>query len=122
MKVLIVESDVNLCDVWKRHLERQGATVRVAASQAEAVARLQKCEIQVIVLSLDLTAGSALAIADFASYRRPDARVIFVTRSGFFSDGSIFQLAPNTAAFITAKTSPEDLAAIVEHHGGQPAA
>ena len=56
-------------------------------------------------------------MADFASYKRPEARVIFVTRSGFFSDGSIFQLAPNTAAYIAAETPPEDLAALVEHHG-----
>ncbi len=121
MKVLIVQSDAALSAVWQRHLERQGATVRLAASQAEAVARLQNCDIQVIVLSLDLTAGSALAVADFASYRRPAARVVFVTRSAFFSDGSIFQLAPNTAAFVAAETPPEDLAAIVEHHGGSAA-
>ncbi|MEM0947558.1 MAG: hypothetical protein AAGK37_09150 [Pseudomonadota bacterium] len=117
MKVLIVESDPELSRIWQRHLERQGATVRLATSQAEAVARLQKCDIQVIVLSLDLSVGSALAVADFASYRRPEARVVFVTRSGFFSDGSIFRLAPNTAAFVAAETPPEDLAAIVEHHG-----
>ena len=121
MKVLIVESDTGLAAIWQRHLERQGADVSLATSQGAAVACLQKCDVQVIVLSLDLQAGSALAVSDFASYRRPDARVVFVTRQGFFSDGSIFQLAPNTAAFIAAETAPEDLAAIVEHHGGHPA-
>ena len=74
-----------------------------------------------IVLSLDLTQGSALAVADFASYRHPEVRVIFVTRTRFFSDGSIFQLVPNTAAFLPARTPPEDLAALVEHHGTVPA-
>jgi len=44
----------------------------------------------VIVLDLALEEGSALAVADFASYRHPDARVIFVTNASFFSDGSIF--------------------------------
>ena len=118
MQVLIVESDNNLSAVWSAHLERQGATVSVASSQQDAVAALRDSEVQVIVLSLDLSAGSALAVADFASYRRPEARVIFVTRSSFFSDGSIFRLAPNTAAFIASETPPEDLAAIFEHHGG----
>lgn len=117
MHVLIVEGDRALSEVWRRHLERQGAAVSVAASQASAVEALQSGPVNVIVLSLDLTEGSAFAVADFASYRHPDARVIFVTRSTFFSDGSIFQLIPNTAAYITAQTSPEDLAAIVEHHG-----
>ena len=117
MNVLIVEGDAALSEVWKRHLERQGARVSVSASQDAAVEHLQLSSVNVIVLSLELNDGSAFAVADFASYRRPDARVIFVTRSTIFSDGSIFQLMPNTAAFIAARTPPEDLAAIVEHHG-----
>ena len=117
MHVLIVETDTALADVWKRHLERQETAVSVACNQSEAIGILQHEQVGVIVLSLDLEQGSAFAVADFASYRRPDARVIFVTRSGFFSDGSIFSLIPNTAAFIPARTPPDDLAAIVEHHG-----
>ena len=116
--VLIVENDANLARIWTAHLERQGARVSVAGSQEDAVEYLQFHDAQVIVLSLDLQEGSALAVADFASYRHPGARVIFVTRSRFFSDGSIFKLVPNTAAFLPARTPPEDLAALVEHHGG----
>ena len=117
MHVLIVEGDLALSMVWKRHLERHGASVTLAASQSAAVERLQRDPVQVIVLSLDLSEGSAFAVADYASYRHPEARVVFVTRSTFFSDGSIFQLIPNTAAYIASETPPEDLAAIVEHHG-----
>lgn len=117
MHVLIVEGDMALTEVWKRHLERHGAYVSVASSQDAAVELIQQYPVNVIVLSLDLTDGSAFAVADFASYRIPNARVIFVTRSTFFSDGSIFQLVPNTAAYIASQTPPEDLAAIVEHHG-----
>lgn len=117
MHVLIVECDQDLAEIWSRHLERHGAHVRVSNSQAAAVDCIQHQEVDVIVLSLDLTKGSAFAVADFASYRRPEARVVFVTRTTFFSDGSIFRLIPNTAAFIPAQTPPEDLVAIVEHHG-----
>ena len=39
--------------------------------------------------------GVAMAVADFASYRRPEARVIFVTNTSFFSDGSIFAHSPS---------------------------
>ena len=117
MRVLIVEGDRALTEVWKRHLERLGASVAVAVSQSEAVTHLQNEFVNVIVLSLDLVDGSAFAVADFASYRHPSARVVFVTRSTFFSDGSIFRLIPNTAAYIATETRPEDLAAIVEHHG-----
>ena len=63
-----------------------------------------------------LANGSALAVSDFASYRRPDARVIFVTNTTFFSDGSIFAHSPNACAFMQSSTPPEDLAAMVEHY------
>ncbi len=71
---------------------------------------------EIIVLDLVLVNGSALAVADFASYRRPDARVIFVTNTSFFSDGSIFAHSPNACAYVQSETPPEDLAAMVEHY------
>jgi DNA-binding NtrC family response regulator len=70
----------------------------------------------IIILDVVLTNGSAIAVADYASYRHPDARIIFVTNSSFFSDGSIFQLCSNACAFVPSATQPEDLAAMVEHY------
>jgi CheY-like chemotaxis protein len=116
MQVLIVEEDAGLAGVWSRHLERLGCTVEVATSQEAAVASLQGRDADVIVLDLTLSQGSAFAVADFASYRRPAARVVFVTRSSFFSDGSIFSLVPNACGFFRIDTPPEDLAAIVQHY------
>ena len=117
MKVLIVESDPDLGGLWKRHLERQYARVSLVSSQPEAIDALQGDDFDIIVLDLVLHEGSALAVADFASYRRPEARVIFVTNTSFFSDGSIFSHSPNACAFVQSRTSPEDLAAMVEHYG-----
>lgn len=117
MKVLIVESRPELSMLWTRHLERQGYAVTQACSQDESVAYLSKDEADIIVLDLVLEDGSALAVADFASYRQPDARVIFVTDTTFFSDGSIFNHASNACAFLPSGTPPEDLAAMVAHYG-----
>jgi len=116
MKVLIVESQRELGRIWQRHLERQGATVSLSVSQEEAISNLYSEDFDVIVLDLVLDQGSALAVADFASYRRPKARVVFVTNTSFFSDGSIFAHSPNACAFVQSGTPPEDLVAIVEHH------
>ena len=118
MNVLIVESDPELAGLWQRHLERRGAMVSVAGSQDEAIEVLQADEpVDVIVLDLMIEPGSAFAVADFASYRLPDAKVIFVTRTTFFSDGSIFRHIPNACAFVRAETPLDDLAALVEHYG-----
>ena len=116
MNVLIVESQPDLGILWQRHLERQGATVSLATSQEDAIANLYSEDFDIIVLDLVLQQGSALAVADFASYRRPEARVIFVTNTSFFSDGSIFAHSPNACAFVQSSTPPEDLAAMVEHY------
>ena len=115
--ILIVASNAHLSRIWARHLKRQGEHVTVLQSQSEAVAYLRNGQADAIVLDLMLEDGSAFAIADFANYRQPDARIIFVTRSTFFSDGSLFTHISNTAAVLQEETPPTDLAAIVSYHG-----
>lgn len=116
MSVLIVESDRKLAALWAGHLRRCGLQVCVVRDVDDAFRAVSSQEIEVLVVDLDLHNGDALTIADFASYRRPEARVIFVTASSFFSDGSIFQIIPNAAGYLASGARPEDLAAIVEHH------
>ena len=50
------------------------------------------------------------------NYRQPDAQVIFVTNTSFFSDGSIFQLFSHACAYVQSEMAPDDLAAIIEHY------
>lgn len=118
MRVLIVESDPNLGWLWKRHLERGRAEVVLAADEDTAIAALDDEPVDAIVLDLVLTKGSAIAVADYARYRQPRAKVVSVTNSSFFSDGSIFALIPNACAFLPSRSRPEDLAAVVAHHCG----
>lgn len=117
MRVLIVESNPGLARLWARHLERQGAVIFSASSEAESIEVLQEKTVDVIILDLVIESGSAIAVADMASFRQPSARVIFVTNTSFFSDGSIFRHIPNACAFLPSGMSPEDLAAVVDHYG-----
>ena len=117
MKVLIVESNPELTKLWSGHLERQGAEVEHAATEVAAVDWLRIRDFDIIVLDLVVEGGSAFAVADYASYCRPAARVIFVTNTSFFSDGSIFQHIPNACAFLPSATAPEDLAAVIDYYG-----
>jgi DNA-binding response OmpR family regulator len=117
MHVLIVESRSDLGKLWRRHLERQGNVVSCVTTQEDATAFLDSNAPDVIILDLVIDDGSALAVADYASYRQPEAQVIFVTSTSFFSDGSIFAHSGNARAFVPTDTPPEDLAAMVEHYG-----
>lgn len=118
-RVLIVESVPDLADLWKRHLERQGMQVVCVGGQDEAIAHLSEKDTDIIIQDLVIEEGSALAIADYANYRQPAARVIFVTNTSFFSDGSIFAHSANARAFVQSNTPPEDLAAMVAHYGAE---
>ncbi|MEM6635954.1 MAG: hypothetical protein AAF667_08695 [Pseudomonadota bacterium] len=120
MRVLIVESNLDLGTVWKKYIERRGCEVLLVADQGSAIDALRGADIDIIVLDLVLDEGSAFAVADFASYRLPDAKVIFVTNTTFFSDGSIFRHIPNACAFVQSHTPPDDLVAMVEHYGERP--
>lgn len=118
MDVLIVESQPELGRLWKRHLERSGMIVTLVNGQESAIEHLTNHAPEIIILDLVLESGNALVISDFASFRHPEARVIFVTDTTFFSDGSIFSHAQNACAYLQSNTPPEDLAAMVEHYAG----
>lgn len=118
-RVLIVESVPELAELWKRHLERQKMIVTCAKGQEEAIAHLTENETDIIIQDLVIDQGSPLAISDYANYRQPNARVIFVTNTSFFSDGSIFAHSANARAFVQSNTPPEDLAAMVAHYGAE---
>ena len=115
--VLIVAENPNIARIWARHLERQGHAVTVTCSEREAVDYMRANDVEVIVLDMMLTEGSAFFVADYASYRQPNAKIVSVTQQSFFSDGSLFQHVPNTAAIVPERTNPNDLAEIVAYHG-----
>ncbi|WP_226782100.1 response regulator [Oceaniglobus trochenteri] len=117
MHVLIVEENPALAEVWAGYLRRSGAQVSITACQQDAIAFLQGYGPDIVILDLGLRAGSPLAIADYASYRHPQIRIIPVTRDSFFSDGSVFVHVPNTCTVLAPGTPPEDMAAIVAHYG-----
>ncbi|MCG6902712.1 MAG: response regulator [Rhodobacter sp.] len=117
MRVLIVESNPELAKLWAGYLERHGAEVLSVACEADAIDTIRDTKVDILVLDLVLDHGSAFAVADFASYSQPLARVIFVTNTSFFSDGSIFRHIPNACAFLPSATAPEDLAAVIDYYG-----
>jgi len=116
MRVLIVQSERDLATIWQRHLERLGAKVELAETETQAISQIEAKVFDVIVLDVVLSDGSALSVADVAYFRSPQAKVVFVTDTTFFSDGSIFNHSANACAFIRLSTPPQDLATIVHHY------
>jgi DNA-binding NtrC family response regulator len=117
MRILVVESKRELAELWQRHLERVGAEVRLAFDQEEAAREILLGPFDVIIMNAILENGSAFAIADLAGYRRPESRVIFVSGTQFFSNGSLFDICPNACALVQPSVPPEDLVALAQYHG-----
>ena len=119
MRVLIVESNAELAAIWQSHISRQGHETVSVQTQDAAIEALMSGPFGIVVLDLVLDEGSAFAVADYASYRRPEAKVIFVTNTSFFSDGSIFKHMQNAAAFLPTGIRGEDLAELVDYYGSE---
>ena len=117
MNVLVVESNEAIGRVWCDHLERQGAATVLAKDQETAINALRFQRFDVLVINLLTPNCSVLSISDLATYRSPEIAIIVVTSNSFFSDGSIFDIIPNTRGFLHSPVAPDDLAAMVEHYG-----
>ena len=91
-----------------------------AADEYEAVAALLHATPTVIIVNLALERGSAMAVAEFAAFRRPQTRIIFEMGEGAvvhpFADGAIFGLHENAHGCLTPMMAIEDRVAFVEHH------
>ncbi len=117
MNVLVVESNEAIGRLWCDHLERQGAATVLAKDQETAINALRFQRFDVLVINLLTAHCSVLSISDLATYRSPEIAIIVVTANSFFSDGSIFDIIPNTRGFLHSPVAPDDLAAMVEHYG-----
>lgn len=116
MNILIVEEDMASAAKKLVALEGLGFCVRMATTASEAVQVISCAPMDVIVLDLLLSQGRALAIADLAAYRQPNARLILLTSGQYFADGSIFSVCSNAVAILRTNMDTDDLCAIIAHH------
>ncbi len=90
-----------------------------ATSQDDAALWLCENDPTVVLIDLELTEGSPLAVADFCNYRRPEARVILVGGGELTADGSIFRLVGNAHALVSEDMPGPELSALVSFHAGR---
>lgn len=116
MRILMVQQNQDLSDLWAKFLQRQGASVLQSSTQQDAINKLRFERFDALVLDLVLPDGGAIAISDYATYKYPDVPIIAVTSTSFFSDGSIFEVIPNARSLMRTPLRPDDLAAVIQHY------
>lgn len=115
MRVLVVQDNRDLGAIWCRFLGRRGVQTTLAVNDTEAIEALENGCFDALVLEPVLDGGGGLCVADIAAYRQPEMPIIAVTKSEFFSDGTIFSIIPNARGFLRTPVRPDDIAAYLEH-------
>lgn len=114
MHTLVVQENEGLGRIWCRFLSRRGLQAELCCSVDDGLARLRARTADVLVFDPAIS-GGALALADYATYRNPEVKILAVTGSTFFSDDTIYTLIPNARGVLHPPVRPEDLAAYLEH-------
>ena len=115
MNILVVQDNRDLGEIWCRFLMRRGMSVDLATSEEEAIELLSMRDYDSMIVEPALRDGGGIPVTDFATYRNPDISILAVTKSTFFSDGSIFAMIPNARGFLRTPVRPDDIGAYLEH-------
>jgi len=122
MNILVVQDNTDLGEIWSRFLTRRGMEVDLASTEAEAIELLSSQDYDCMIVEPALKDGGGIPVTDFATYRNPDISILAVTKSTFFSDGSIFAMIPNARGFLRTPVRPDDIGAYMDHFRDMAAA
>jgi CheY-like chemotaxis protein len=115
LRVLVVEDDPVLRDLWVEVFTAAGHDVTAVDSVGEARTRLLARRFDVAVLDLHLGSESGLSVAMFAAYANPDCKVIMITGSSLFANGELFDMAPSVSTVLRKPVAIDELLAVTEH-------
>jgi DNA-binding NtrC family response regulator len=78
-RILVVDNDRQMLALLRRHLEQEGFGVLEAAGGQEAVAILQREDVDVVLTDLVMDEVGGLEVLEAAQRERPGARVLLMT-------------------------------------------
>lgn len=119
MDILIIENQKALVQKLQPFLEQKGAVIAHATSREEAASFLIGLSFDVILIDSQFDNGKALGIAELADFRQPEAKMIFMSDSTIFSDGSIYRQFSNLCSYLPRSTHPQDIAMLVEYQAAK---
>ena len=97
MKVLVLEDDPALLFALTLVLEECGHSAFAAGDIPAACDILNQATPDLLILDLMIGAVDSIPVADLAGYRVPNAEIIYLTGSGKYANGELFELSRNTS-------------------------
>ncbi|MEL6467254.1 MAG: response regulator [Pseudomonadota bacterium] len=113
--VLVLEDDPGLQFTFSEALEDAGHDVHIASSNEQAMDTLRRCTPDVLLLDLMVAGGLSTDVANYAGYAAPKAQVIFVTGSGLFPKGELFEMSGNARMVLRKPVDIRELTTMVNH-------
>lgn len=114
-QVLVLEDDVGLRFAFSEALENAGHTVLPAADAEVAISHLKRQSPDVLLLDLMIGASYSTDVANYAAFAAPNAHVIYVTGSGLFPKGELFDMCRNARLILRKPVDLRELTDLVSH-------
>ncbi|WP_425041052.1 response regulator [Primorskyibacter sp. S187A] len=112
---MLLEDDAGLRFTFSAGLESAGHDVIALSSCSEAIQALKTFKPDVLVLDLLIDDGSSIEVASFANYAAPEAEVVYVTGSGMFPRGELFNMVNNLRWVLRKPIQIADLNDMISH-------
>lgn len=113
-KILLLEDDPDLLFTMTCALENEGHTVLGVTSVKDAICYLRFKNPDLMILDYMISSDTSLQVADFAMYAKPHLPIIYVTGSGLFSKGQLFNMVRNVSWVLRKPVKMRDLKEIVQ--------
>ncbi|MEL7091452.1 MAG: response regulator [Pseudomonadota bacterium] len=113
--VLVLEDDPTLQFAFCEAVKAVGLDVIAATSIDEATALLRRFRPDVLLLDLMVGQDCSTDVADYAAVAAPSAAVIYITGSGLFPRGEIFDMSRNARLMLRKPVDLNELADMVRY-------
>ncbi|MEO0667057.1 MAG: response regulator [Pseudomonadota bacterium] len=113
--VLVLEDDAGLRFAFSEALEDAGHQVLPAADPDAAIAFLKRQVPDVLLLDLMIGGSYSTDVANYAAFAAPNAHVVYVTGSGLFPKGELFDMCQNARLILRKPVDLRELTDLVSH-------
>lgn len=113
--ILLLEDDPGLQFAFREALSDAGHEVHIASRNDEAMSALLCLKPDVLILDLMIERGLSTDVANYAGYAAPQAEVIYVTGSGLFPKGELFNISHNVRLVLRKPVDLRELVTTVDH-------
>ncbi|MEO0503472.1 MAG: response regulator [Pseudomonadota bacterium] len=113
--VLVLEDDAGLRFAFGEALEAAGHQVLPAADPDAAIAHLKRQVPDVLLLDLMIGGSYSTDVANYAAFAAPNAHVVYVTGSGLFPKGELFDMCQNARLILRKPVDLRELTELVSH-------